>query len=203
MNTKLLERIFRPLRAFVPFMLGAVVGGVFVAQQNPAIYRANAATMPDAQVQKRGAKLAALQAEVNRLKDISADQSTVMASVAYHYANLWFAAQNENWPLAEFYFDEARSDLHWAVRIIPVRETSAGDVDLKAILQAVDTSLLSEVGKAIDGKDREKFALSYRQSLEGCYACHKASEKPYLRPQIPERPAVPIINFNPDATWPQ
>jgi hypothetical protein len=76
------------------------------------------------------------------------------------------------------------------------------DVDLKAILQAVDTSLLSEVGKAIDGKDLEKFTAAYRQSLEGCYSCHKASEKPYLRPQIPESPAAPIINFNPDATWP-
>jgi hypothetical protein len=124
--------------------------------------------------------------------------------VGYHYANLWFAGQKQNWPLAKFYYDETRSHLNWAVRIIPVRKTRAGDeVDLKAILQAVDTSLLSEVGKAIDEKDREKFRLPYRRSLEGCYACHKAAEKPCLRPQIPEAPAVAIINFKPDATWPQ
>src|SRR6185369_13558026 len=79
----------------------------------------------------------ALPAEVERLKAVVPDQSHAMADVGYHFANLWFAGNKKNWPLAKFYLDETRSHLKWAVRIIPVRKTKAGDVDLRGILEAV------------------------------------------------------------------
>ena len=82
-------------------------------------------------------------------------------------------------------------------------KTKAGDVDLRGILEAVDNSLLSELQKAILAEDVRKFTNVYKQTLEGCYACHKASEKPYLRPQIPEQPEARIINFDPQARWPE
>lgn len=141
--------------------------------------------------------------DVARLKSIASDQSHVMADVGYHFANCWFAAEKKNWPLAKFYFDETRSHLKWAVRIIPVRKTKAGDLELQPILDAVDNSFLSEVAKSIDNKDSDKFRDAYRKTLEGCYSCHKAAEKPYLRPQIPTAAPQPIINFDPDAKWPQ
>ena len=49
---------------------------------------------------------------------------------------------------------------------------------------------------------KDRFTRAYRLTLEGCYSCHKASDKPYLRPRIPEQPASRIINFDPAATWP-
>jgi hypothetical protein len=141
--------------------------------------------------------------DVARLKSIATDQSHVMADVGYHFANLWFAGEKKNWPLAKFYFDETRSHLKWAVRVIPVRKTKAGDVELQGILDAVDNSMFSEIGKSIENKDVDGFRASYRKSLEGCYSCHKAAEKPYLRPQIPTAPPQPMINFDPEARWPE
>src|SRR4051812_39353690 len=150
------------------------------------------------------AELAALKADVARLKSIATDQSHVMADVGYHFGNLWFAGEKSNWPLAKFYFDETRSHINWAVRVIPIRKDTAGNnVDLKAIWEAVDSGLFSPIGAAIDQKDREKFTGAYRAAMEGCYSCHKASSKPYLRPQIPSAPPQAIINFDPDAKWPQ
>ena len=132
------------------------------------------------------------------------DQSHAMVDVGYHFANLWFAADKENWPLAKYYLEETRSHLNWAVRIHPVRTTKAGgEVDLKGILQAIDNSFLSEIDGAITNKDTAKFKTAYRQTLEGCYACHKACEKSFLRPQIPSAPSVSILNFDPNATWPE
>jgi hypothetical protein len=93
--------------------------------------------------------------------------------------------------------------LKWAVRIIPVRKTKAGEVDLRGILEAVDNTMLSEIQKAIESQDVEKFSGAYKQTIEGCYSCHKASEKPYLRPQIPEQPEARIINFDTEAKWPE
>ena len=148
-------------------------------------------------------EIAALQAEVTRLKAIVPDQSHAMADVGYHFANLWFAGEKKNWPLAKFYLDETRSHLKWAVRIIPVRKTSTGNLELQGILDAIDNTFLGEIGNSIAKKDFEKFTDSYKQTLEGCYACHKAAEKPYLRPQIPLTPPQAVINFDPDAKWPQ
>ncbi len=49
------------------------------------------------------------------------------------------AGQRQNWPLAQFYLDETRSHLKWAVRIIPVRKDPAGqDVDLTALRRFLD-----------------------------------------------------------------
>ena len=66
----------------------------------------------------------AAEKDVTRLKSIATDQSHVMADVGYHFANLWFAGEKRNWPLAKFYLDETRSHLRWAVRVIPVRVLS-------------------------------------------------------------------------------
>jgi len=131
------------------------------------------------------------------------DQSHAMIDVGYHFANLWFAADKENWPLAKYYLQETRSHLYWAVRLHPVRTTSTGsEVDLHGILQAIDNSLLTEIDSAITNKDTAKFKAAYQQTLEGCYACHEACEKPFLRPQVPTAPSVTILNFDPNATSP-
>src|SRR2546429_2920331 len=160
-------------------LLGA--GGVVmrlqpVAQPQPA--------SPPPKTSEPTNQIAALRGEIDQLKGKAPDQSHAMADVGYHFANLWFAGEKKNWPLAKFYLDETRSHLKWAVRIIPVRKTRAGDLELKGILDAIDNPFLSEIGNSIESKNVEKFTGAYRQTIEGCYACHKAAEKPYLRPQI-------------------
>jgi len=35
--------------------------------------------------------------------DICPINRTPMADVGYHFANLWFAAEKQNWPLADYY----------------------------------------------------------------------------------------------------
>ena len=77
------------------------------------------------------AEIAGLNAEIEQLKGWTPDQSHVMKDVGYHFANLSFAGQQQNWPLATFYLTEMRSHLKWAVRIIPVRQTQPGEADLR------------------------------------------------------------------------
>jgi hypothetical protein len=128
------------------------------------------------------------------------DQAHAMVDVGYHFANLWFAADKENWPLAKYYLQETRSHLYWAVRLHPVRTTSTGsEVNLNGILQAIDNSFLTEIDSAITNTDVAKFKTVYRQTLEGCYACHTACEKPFLRPQVPTAPSAMILNFDTNA----
>ncbi|MCI0534781.1 MAG: hypothetical protein L0Z50_06110 [Verrucomicrobiales bacterium] len=143
-------------------------------------------------------EIAALRAEIEVLKGKPTDQAHVMTSVAYHYANLWFAGQKENWPLAEFYWTEVRSHMSWAVRVIPVRKDPQGnDVRLPEILDPIEKSAFEDLHKTISDKNVETFRDSYKQMLDSCYACHLASGKPFLRLQIPERPPEPLIRFEP------
>lgn len=143
-----------------------------------------------------GGKPDPLREELDTIKGKLPSQSHAMRDVAYHYDNLWFAGQHGNWPLAKFYFDETRSHLRWAVRIIPVRKDNQGkEVKLADILQALENGPLKNLEGAITAGNQEKFAAAYRFTLETCYACHKAADKPYLTLHVPDHPAEPMIDF--------
>ncbi len=127
-----------------------------------------------------------------------------MADVGFHFSNLWFAAQNKNWPLANYYFSEARNHVRWLIRINPTPKGPEGTpVDLKGIFDGIDTSVFGEVKAAIDKKDGAQFVAAYKKTLEACYQCHKAVGRPYLRPMIPKDLPQTIINLDSSANWPE
>lgn len=145
-----------------------------------------------------------LRAELEAIKEKLPDQAHAMQDVGYHFSNLWFAGQHKHWDLANFYWSETRSHLHWAMRIIPVRKDNAGvEIKLVDILEAMENGPLKQLGEAIAAKDSTAFEKAYRFSMETCYSCHKASDKPFIRPQIPTQPETPIINFDPAPAWPR
>jgi len=145
-----------------------------------------------------------LTARVKALEELLPSQSHLMADVGDHFANLWFAGRAENWPLADFYLGETKSHLHWAVRRIPIRKDSQGhDVHLEPILEAFENSQLAQLKKTIDDRDPDAFETTYKESLTVCYSCHKAADKPYLRPRVPAEPPSRIMQFDPKADWPR
>jgi cytochrome c553 len=84
-----------------------------------------------------------------------------------------------------------------------IRGQDGKDVDISGIFDGVDTSSLAAVKTAIEKQDSVQFAASYKTMLESCYACHKAVGRPYIRPMIPQSPVQSVLNFDPNATWPQ
>ena len=75
-----------------------------------------------------------LKAEVERLKSIMPAQAVAMTQVAYNFSNLWFAVQEENWPLAQFYWNETRVRARWAIRVSPTRRLPSGEVAMQPFL---------------------------------------------------------------------
>jgi hypothetical protein len=141
--------------------------------------------------------LESLQEEVARLRSIMPGQAFAMTQVAYNFNNLWFAAQAENWPLAQFYLNETRVRLRWAIRITPVRKIAAGDIELTPIATALETNQLVAVEQAIAARDNAGFVAGYTALMHGCQGCHEAAEKPFLQLQIPSAPAEAMIRFTP------
>jgi hypothetical protein len=149
-------------------------------------------------------EIAALKADVQILKDKAPSASVAMADVSFHWANLWFAGQRRNWPLANYYFSEARNHVLWLIRINPTPKGPDGTpVDLKGIFDAIDTSAFAAVKTAIANQDSAAFPVVYKTALESCYSCHKSVGRSYLRPQIPTAVPQTIVNLDPDAAWPQ
>lgn len=195
-------QVQHPRLIVVSFLAGVAVGALFFSQSpfsgpEPSLAQAQ-------QPVRQKTDLATLHVEVERLKQVVPDQAHAMQDVDYHFTNLWFAANQSNWELAQFYFNETRSHLRWAVRIIPVRKDNAGrEVKLQDILESLENGPLKQLDESIKTKDREKFVAAYDFTLTNCYGCHKAVEKPYLRPRIPDHPSSAMMNFDPNATWPQ
>ncbi len=149
-------------------------------------------------------EIAALKADVQILKDKAPSASVAMADVGFHFSNLWFAGQSRNWPLATYYYSEARNHVLWLTRINPTPKGPDGNpVDVKAIFDSIDTSTFAALKAAIDKKDSASFPTAYRAALESCYSCHKSVGRPYLRPMIPKSLPQTIINLDEKATWPE
>ena len=139
--------------------------------------------------------------EVQRMKDVVPSQSHLMASVGYHWTELWFAAERKEWELAASHLDEARSDINWMIRVHPTRPDAQGNpLDLRKTFDPIDAGAFTDVKQAIARKDAARFAATYRRSLEACYSCHKASGRPYLRPMIPTAPAPTGSTFDTGVT---
>jgi hypothetical protein len=177
----------------VALLVVGFIGGILALRGGTAPSRA---AEPSSPATAKPDDVAALRAEVDRLKGMVPDQSHSMADVSYHYSNLWFAAREGNWPLAQFYAGEVRSHLHWAVRIIPVRKNNKGqEIRLTEILTPIEVTNLKAVDDAVAAQDGPKFEQASRNMMDSCYARHLAADKPYLKLRIPERPETPIVDF--------
>jgi hypothetical protein len=203
-------------RLFVLLLCAAIVGGLVSWQLTAWMPVRAAVTAGPAAAGAPGAEraqppadggprdLPALDAEVTRLRGVAPSASVAMADVGFHWSNLWFAAEAQNWPLANYYFSEARNHIRWLIRINPMPKGPTGDlVDLQGIFDGIDTGVFKEVKDAIDKQDSARFPAVYRQALEACYSCHKSVGRPYLRPQVPATVPQPIINLSASADWPK
>jgi hypothetical protein len=141
------------------------------------------------------AELDALREQVKELDNVAVrTQSHIMIDVEYHFANLWFAVQNQQWDLAAFYLRETNSHLGWTVRVRPVRTLrTGGTVELQPFQESIQKGGFSQLEKALTDHDAESFAMSYQQTLTQCHACHEAAGLGYLEPKVPEQPTSPLM----------
>ena len=173
---------FRILVSFVMFVCAAT---------------SSAASKETSEATNLAQQVAELKAANEQLRSLIPSQSHAMMDVAYHFTNLWFAGQHQNWPLAQFYFNESRNHIAWAVRLVPVRKTSNGELHLQEIFDGFDKTLLAELKKQIAAGNSRQFKIAYRAALSGCNACHAAAEKPYLHIVVPDKPEVHIVDMSP------
>jgi hypothetical protein len=82
-------------------------------------------------------------------------------------------------------------------RIQPVRRLANSQLELEPIATALENQQMAAVTAAIEAKDHTRFTTAYTELMQGCQACHAASEKPYLKLHIPTVPAETMLDFMP------
>ena len=189
------------MKIVLPVIFGVVLGSLLVWVLTPLV----AARFAQPEQGATEVDLGAMRAELERLRGIAPTQSHVMADAGAQFSSLWFAAQSENWELATFLFNETRGRIRWTVRINPKPKAAGSEeeVDLQGLFEALDKDLLTPLKEAIDAHDSSRFEIAYRETIEGCIACHKSTNRAFLRPTIPTAPGLSILSFAPDTSSPQ
>lgn len=172
---------------FAALILGAIIGGMAVEYWLVT----RGVESPAAQVPAGKAAV-----DLEHLLKISPTQSHTMKDVGYAWANLWFAVQEENWPLATYFFTQARQAVRWTVLLRPVRQLPNGStVDVQGQFNAIDPSAFAFVQLTLEDKDKETFETAYGEALKACNTCHAAVGYPFLRPTIPTAPPTTILSY--------
>jgi mono/diheme cytochrome c family protein len=118
----------------------------------------------------------------------------LMVDLQYRHANLWFAGEAGNWPLADYHMHEIEElvgdirELHPEYDGIPVGEL------MNALLAPSVDALVA----AVDAADAGAFEAAFDRFTTQCNACHQASERAMIVVQRPGTPPFDNVRYAPD-----
>lgn len=111
----------------------------------------------------------------------------LMSSIQLHHAKLWFAGENNNWPLAEYNHSLIRN----AFRRIQLYH--GGTYEAKAA-SMIDPAMDS-LSNAIIHKDRSAFESGFRFLTTSCNNCHTVTNHAFNVIIIPAIPPIGNQDF--------
>ncbi|HEY6062836.1 MAG TPA: hypothetical protein VIV35_04460 [Chitinophagaceae bacterium] len=134
------------------------------------------------QVQKMQAAIDSLQKKLN--ETFKPGFGEFMSGIQTHHAKLWFAGQNQNWPLADFEVHEIQESLD------AIRKYCSDRPEMKAI-GMIDPAIDS-VNNAIQQKDTELFRNSFILLTNTCNKCHRSTGHGFNVVIVPT--GLPVVN---------
>jgi cytochrome c556 len=100
-----------------------------------------------------------------------------------HHTKLWLAGHASNWALATYEVRKIKETMGEVKEAIVAIQTSSPqwrNVSIGEMLQRVDTNLNS-LEQAVEAKDANRFAASYRELTATCNACHMGFGQPQIK----------------------
>ncbi|MDP4263692.1 MAG: hypothetical protein Q8941_14285 [Bacteroidota bacterium] len=107
-----------------------------------------------------------------------------MTGIQTHHAKLWFAGQNQNWPLADFEVHEILESLD------DIQAYCTERSEIKAI--GMIKPPLDSINNAIQQKNLQQFTSSFTLLTNTCNTCHKATDHGFNVVIIPT--SLPVVN---------
>jgi hypothetical protein len=139
-------------------------------------------TSQNDKVQKMKATIDSLQMQLNA--SYKPGFGEFMSGIQTHHAKLWFAGQDQNWPLADFEVHEIQESL------VAIQKFYNNRTETKAI--GMITPAIDSVNNAIQQKNSELFKSSFILLTNTCNKCHKATEHGFNVVIVPT--SLPVVN---------
>lgn len=133
-------------------------------------------------VQKMQATIDSLQKQLN--ETYKPGLGEFMSGIQLHHAKLWFAGQNQNWPLADFEIHEIQEAIEDIQHYCNDREETKS---ITMINNPIDSLTYS-----IQKKDLTHFQSNYILLTNTCNNCHKATKHEFNIVTIPA--GLPVAN---------
>jgi len=103
------------------------------------------------------------------------------------HAKLGLAGQAQNWPLADYAFEELTHSLSKVAAAIPRWK----GLPVEELFDAALTEPLALLGAAIKARDPGKFADAYGRLTTGCNNCHATTDHRFVVLKAPDASAFP------------
>ncbi len=137
------------------------------------------------EVQQMQLKIDSLQKQLD--KTYKPGLGEFMTGIQLHHAKLWFAGQNQNWPLADFEIHEILESLD------DIEEFCKDRPEVKSI--GMIKPAIDSVTDAIRQKDLPLFKNSFSVLTSTCNNCHKATDHGFNVVMTPVNPPVSNQDF--------
>lgn len=111
----------------------------------------------------------------------------LMGTLQIHHSKLWFAGQNENWPLADFEIHEISE----TVDDIKEYQRDRKETKMIDLLQPS----LHKIDSAIQQKDPELFRRGYTLLTATCNSCHRETDHGFVVVKTPDTPPFSNQDF--------
>lgn len=136
----------------------------------------------------------ALEAAVAELEErFTPGLHTLMTQIQHRHANLWFAGEAANWPLADYMLHELEELVAEVEELHPVYE----GVQVALLLGEVTHPAVEAMEGAVAGQDREGFVRAFDALTAACNSCHLSSDRGSIVIQRPTTPPLTNLRFSP------
>ena len=110
-----------------------------------------------------------------------------MSSIQIHHAKLWFAGENQNWPLANFEMGEIKESLE------DISTYCADRPETQKI--SMINPALDSISNAIQAKNPQLFKSGFILLTATCNNCHQATQHAFNVIKIPDNPPFSNQDF--------
>jgi cytochrome c553 len=118
---------------------------------------------------------------------------TMMVSLQYRHATVWFAGEAGNWPLADYHMHEIEE----LTAEITEAHPSYDDVPVADLMRSLLTPAVEQLAAAVDAQDGAAFEAAHDRLTAQCNACHEASGRDMIVIQRPRTPPLDNVRFAP------
>ena len=151
----------------------------------PLVLHLVACSQHSSQVSQTQSKIDSLQSQLD--KAYKPGLGEFMTGIQLHHAKLWFAGQNQNWPLADFEIHEIQESLDNIDEFCKDRPEVK---NIGMLRPAIDSATNS-----IQQKNLQLFERSFSLLTTTCNNCHKATDHGFNVVIIPTSPPVSNQDF--------